>query len=400
MKRLLLIVIVNIAVFCTLIVLAEVAGQTYYYVTHGRFIFQNHVSAYHFDVDDPPQYTYNSMFELHPLLAVRPRKNVRIKNYMDDKVITTTDRYTRWTGAPEDDSKLIRVAISGGSTAFGTGVTDSDSWPALLQAKLGDQFSVVNYGVPCYSTAEAIIQMALTIPEIKPDFIILYHGWNDIILYHHKDLNPDYYAHGTEVQDCVQVPSLREKTLFEKLNELSAVVRLASRINVLASGIKLKLFGPSAIQTGETEDCSKFDTPDPAVDRLYVRNLQTLKLLSEHAAPYTLFVPQILNYRWFSEEEGTKTYNNCWNKIKDTAMPRLMDRFNMLVKSVCPGGDPKCIFVDGVLKVEWEPDDFVDDGHFSRKGGEKFADVLSRIILSKVKERKLGKESTHDIAPN
>lgn len=396
MKRLFLIVIVNIAVFCTLIVIAEIAGQTYYYITHGRFIFQNTVSGYHFEDDGPLQYTYNSMFEPHPLLAVRPRKNVRIKNYMNDKVITTTDRHTRWTGAPEDDTKSIKVAISGASTTFGTGVTDTDSWPALLQAKLGDKFSVINYGVPCYSTAEAIIQMALTIPEVKPDFIILYHGWNDIILYHHNDLNPDYYVHGTEVQDCVQVPSLREKTLFEKLNELSAVVRIASRINILASEIRAKLVGPSVTQTTETEDCSKYDTPDPEVDRLYVRNLQTLKLLSEQTAPYTLFVPQILNYRWFSEEEGTRTYNNCWNKIKDSAMPRLMDRFNMLVKSVCPGGDPKCIFVDGVLNVDWEPDDFVDDGHFSRKGGEKFTDVISRVILSKVKEGKLGRDRIQD----
>jgi lysophospholipase L1-like esterase len=318
---------------------------------------------------------------------------------MNDKVITTTDRHTRWTGAPEDDTELIKVAISGASTTFGTGVTDTDSWPALLQAKLGDQFSVINYGVPCYSTAEAIIQMALTIPEVKPDFIILYHGWNDIILYHHKDINPDYYVHGSEVQECVQVPGLREKTLFEKLNELSAVVRLASKINILASEIESKLVGHSA-QTGETEDCSKFDTPDPAVDRLYVRNLQTLKLLSEYAAPYTLFVPQILNYYWFREEEESKTYYNCWNKIENSAMPRLMDRFNMLVKSVCPGGDPKCIFVDGVLNVNWEPDDFVDDGHFSRKGGEKFADVISRIILSKVKERGLGNNQDRGNASN
>lgn len=400
MKRYFLIVIVNIAVFCTLIVLAEIAGQTYYYLTHGRFMFQDTVSEYHIDSEDPLQYTYNSMFELHPLLAVRPRKNLKIRNYMNDKVITTTDRHTRWTGAPEDDSGLIRVAISGGSTTFGTGVTDSDSWPALLQDKLGDGFSVINYGVPCYSTAEAIIQMALTIPEVKPDFIILYHGWNDIILYHHKDINPDYYVHGSEVQDCVQVPSLREKTLFEKLNELSAVVRLASRINGSVSGLKSKLFGPNAAQPGGGEDCTKFDTPDPEVDRLYVRNLETLKVLSEEAAPYTLFVPQILNYYWFREEERSKTYDNCWNKIENSAMPKLMDRFNMLVKSVCPGGDPKCIFVDGVLKVDWEPDDFVDDGHFSRKGGEKFAEVMSRIILSKVKEGKLGKEHAQDNAPN
>lgn len=377
MKKLFLIIIVNIALFCTLIVVMEISGQIFYYLTHGRFIYQIPAPTYHFKANDPDEYHYQSMFELHPLLVVRPRKNVQIKNYMNDNVITTTSRYTRWTGAPEDDSKLIKVAVLGGSTTFGTGVTDSDSWPALLQAKLGDQFSVINYGIPCFTTAEAIIQMALTVPEIEPDFVILYEGWNDINLYHEKDFSPDYYSHGMVIQDCVQIPRYKEKTLFDKLNELSAIVRLAYII-------KLKFH-----RHPDTQPCTKFDTPDPTVDRIYVRNLKTLKLLSEQIAPYTLFVPQVLNYHWFMEKEVSKTYYDCWSNIKDSAMPQLMDRFNILMQSVCSNVDSKCLFVDSVLDENWEPEDFVDDGHFSRKGGEKFADIISQVILFKAKEGKL-----------
>jgi lysophospholipase L1-like esterase len=393
MKKLFLIVIVNIAVFCTLIILTEIAGQIFYYITHGRFVFQNPAPAYQFETNGANQFQYYSMFEQHPLLAARPRKNVKIKNYMNGKEITTTDRYTRWTGAPEDDSKLIRVAVLGGSTTFGTGVTDSDSWPALLQAKLGDQFSVINYGVPCYSTAEAIIQMALTVPEIKPEFVIFYQGWNDIVLYHEKDFSPDFYSQGMEVQDCVQVSRYKEKTSFEKLSELSAIVRLASIM-------KSKLDRHSNAVQSRSGDCAKYDTPDPAVDNTYVRNLKTLKLLSEQIAPYTLFVPQILNSAWYREKDTRITFYDCAYKIKNSAMPRLMDRFNMLEKSVCPFDDSKCIFVNGVLNTDWEPEDFVDDGHFSRKGGEKFTDIISRVILSKVKEKKLRKVHVKYNAPN
>lgn len=83
--------------------------------------------------------------------------------------ITSTDIHTRWTEAPADDQNVISVAVLGGSTTFGTRVTDADSWPALLQDMLGDGYAVTNYGVSGYSTAEAIIQMALIVPETEPN---------------------------------------------------------------------------------------------------------------------------------------------------------------------------------------------------------------------------------------
>lgn len=375
MKKLLTIAFINIAAFCTLIVAIELFGQLIYYLTHGKFIYQIPAPAYNVKANDPNYYHYQSLFEPHPLLVVRPKKNVQIKDYMSDKKITTTDRHTRWTGSLEDDSDLIRVAVLGGSTTFGTGVTDSDSWPALLQARLGDGFSVINFGIPCYSTAETIVLTALVVPEVKPDFIIYYQGWNDIVLYHESDFTPDFYSHGMMIQDCVQIPKDREKTLFGKLNELSAIARLASVI-----GSKI----PSSTSI---KDCTTFDIPDPEVDRIYVRNLNTLKALSEQTAPNTLFVPQVLNYDWFIEKGKSKTYYDCWSKIRNSAMPRLMDRFNAMMQSVCSGNDPGCLYVDGVLKVTWGPEDFIDDGHFSREGGEKFADIISSVILSRTKER-------------
>ncbi len=383
MKKFSLLIIVNIAVFCTLIVVMEISGQIVYYLRHGIFIFQsterNAARDYH-----------RQVFEMHPYLAARLRKNVKVKNYLKPELtITTTSKSTRWTGAPDDDSKLIRIAALGGSTTFGTGVTDSETWPALLQAKLGNKFSVVNYGVPAVATTDAIIQLALVVPEIKPDFVILYEGWNDIYYYHDSNFSPDHYRHGIDVQNSLRIPVYKETTLYEKLYEVSAIVRLASKI-------KGKLYPPS-----DTYPCLTYDIPDPDVDRIFVRNLKTLKLLSEDIAAYTLFVPQILNYHWFMEEKQSEKCNYFGsndesNHIKYNAMPRLMDRFNSLMQPICSKNDTKCIFVDSVLKVKWEPDDFIDEGHFSRKGGEKFADIISQVILSKTKEGRLNVSIQND----
>lgn len=373
MQKRLLLIVVNIAVLCTLLVIIELTGQVIYFLIHGKLLYQVKSSTTATNVD-------SEVFEYHPFFAARLRQNARIVDPKTNESVTITAKHTRWTGAPENDSNLIKIAVVGGSTTFCTSVTDKDSWPAILQAKLGNKFSVINYGVPGYSTVDAIIQLALIIPEEKPDFIIFYEGWNDIYLYHSPDLTPDYYIQGIGLQDVLEVPRYREQTLLEKLNDISAIVRISSKI-------KSKLSVPI-----KTHPCIKYDSPDPLVDRLYIRNLKTMKILSENIAEYTLFVPQVMNYDWFMNYKDPEICNAQGDDnigpryIKSSAMPRLLDRFNLFMKSVCSSNDRKCIFVQEISDVDWEPTDFVDMGHFSKSGNEKFADIISQVILTKIKQ--------------
>lgn len=362
-KRKLSPIITNIIILFILLIVIETVGQIAYYFRYGMFLYQMIPGA-----------DYPEVFELHPYLVGRFKKNVSATDAKTNERISATKYHTRSTGAPEDDSELIRVAILGGSTTFGTGVTDADSWPAILQSKLGKGYSVINYGMPGYTTVEAIIQTALIVPERRPQFVIFYEGWNDIHNYHVPELGEDYYADGMSQYEILGIPIKKESKFWGEIYQISAIGRLAAKIKRTLTG--------SGVQP-----CLEYDTPDEFVDKIYVRNLETLKLLSEHIAPYTLFVPQVLNYQAFKEKENLDACSSNWSiHVKNSAMPRLMDRFNSLMQSVCAKDDPKCLYVDGVLKVKWEQDDFVDDGHFTRKGGEKFADQISEIILSKLKK--------------
>lgn len=350
MKKKLFLLLASFVFFCSIIVVIEVFTQIAHYITFGYFVFNEDSNTGSYD---------SQLFEMHPFLVRRLRKDVTVKH--KGKTIKTTNYHTRWTGAPEDDSKLVRIAVVGGSTTFGTRVTDRDSWPAILQSKLGNQFSVINYGVPGYSTAEAIIQMALIVPEAKPHFVILFQGLNDIHNYHETGFGVDYYGHGIIQSGKLGIEQSKE-TFLDKLNHLSAIVRLIRKVS-------LRLF-PETYQT--------FNTPDPFVDRIYVRNLKTLKLLSENIGAYVLFVPQLLNYSAYIGKEGA----NPWTRhIKNSAMPELMGRFNSLMQSVCSENDSKCSFLNCILMEQWVPDDFVDTAHFSKKGGEKFAEAITQYIL-------------------
>jgi lysophospholipase L1-like esterase len=356
MKRKLFIVFINISIACTLLVGAELLGQIIYYLKTGHH-YEEH-------------YLHRQVFELHPYLAVRLKKNVVVQE--DGKTITTTGINTRWTGAPPNDQNLIRIAVLGGSTTFGAGVTDKDTWPALLQGILGDRYAVINYGVDGYSTAEAIIQMSLLVPEKSPHIIIFYEGWNDIHNYHDAELGPDYYSHGMKQYTNQNIEVFcKNKSFSEKASEVSIIFRFASKIH---SALFDKKSDAAITPT--------YTTPDPFVDRIYVRNLRTLKLLARGMNATALFIPQVLNYSVFKGEE---TSNDWTPFIKNDAMPALMDRFNALMNGVCLPQESDCRVLNDVLREKWEPSDFIDEGHFSRKGGLKFAEIVARYITVTMK---------------
>lgn len=83
------------------------------------------------------------------------------------------------------DNPDYRIFVIGGSTTFGVGVTDSNTFPSILQQKLSAKFpyhniEVVNAGIPgAYSFPEANL-IKNKILAYDPDLLIIYDGWNDL----------------------------------------------------------------------------------------------------------------------------------------------------------------------------------------------------------------------------
>lgn len=71
------------------------------------------------------------------------------------------------------------VVCMGGSSTYGTAVPGEDAYPAQLNRLLGDDYNVVNAGVPGYTTANIIGLLASRIVHLKPDTAIFYVGFND-----------------------------------------------------------------------------------------------------------------------------------------------------------------------------------------------------------------------------
>ena len=95
----------------------------------------------------------------------------------------------------------IRVMIVGGSSVFDTSVTDtpdnlSNSWPSKVQKILHQDgisnVEVINAGIPGQSTLDSLGRLFSELWYFEPDYVLIYHGWNDIKFWSHKEVSPEH----------------------------------------------------------------------------------------------------------------------------------------------------------------------------------------------------------------
>jgi lysophospholipase L1-like esterase len=360
------VVYLNVATVCVLLAALELSGQVVYFVAKGYPLFERDRHVLVEGSQNP--------FEVHPFLVARLKQNVKVSQ--DGKTVTTTSDHTRWTGAPVARANVINVALLGGSTTFGSGMTDVDTWPAQLQAILGPDYAVTNYGMPGYSSTESIIQLALVVPENRPRVIVLYEGWNDIHNYHDAELGGDYYRHGMRQYSNLGIERPRPRGLVAKLADISSLFYFPQ---VVSRRADLGSFSTAPTNDAyPTPDQDADPNPDPVVDRLYVRNLLTQKALVRHLGAFVFFVPQVMNASRFKGPSGS-----AWTPhVRNEAMPRLTARFNGFMDGVCTAREAGCAVLKDATDRTWLPDDFIDEGHFSREGNRKFARLIASSITA------------------
>ena len=77
------------------------------------------------------------------------------------------------------DSGPRLVLVFGDSLSAGYGLRLSESWPSLLQARLGEHFRVVNASVSGETTAGGLTRLPAALTEHAPALVVLELGGND-----------------------------------------------------------------------------------------------------------------------------------------------------------------------------------------------------------------------------
>jgi lysophospholipase L1-like esterase len=103
----------------------------------------------------------------------------------DDKVYTSNSLGFRGPEVvvPKPPGRY-RIVCLGASTTYSDAVGDEDAYPFLMErmlreARPGRDIEVVNAGVPSYTTAESLANLAFRVLDLQPDAIVVYHACND-----------------------------------------------------------------------------------------------------------------------------------------------------------------------------------------------------------------------------
>jgi len=302
-----------------------------------------------------------NLFRPHPYLVGSPVKNIR---YTRGELTYTHNRLGfRGEQFPlEKPAGKTRVVTIGGSTTYGVGVNDEETWPYHLSKELGADFHVINMGVPGYSSAENLIQTERYLAELQPALAIYLIGLNDLRNINIEGLKADY--------SDFHRPSLYGAFgLCENEN-----------LPPLAS---VKLFVMIGQQLGLIETC-----PNQAIDvktrkhrgmdehafSIYVYNLNRIVEECRTQGIELMFVPQILL------EEVLKTGDYSWwiPYVPTEKMDDMMWAYNMGLKAVAKSnGIP---FASEVLEHNWQKSDFVDLSHFNNDANLELAQLIARKL--------------------
>ena len=302
--------------------------------------------ALHLQLYQPVPRVLFERFEAHPLLVVQPR----VGNFGFGISHDAARHRTTINEGKAPSAK--RIFVFGGSTAYDTGNPDEKTWPSRLSALLGGNFTVVNFGIPAYSSLENLIQSLFAFRDQPPVCAIYYEGWNDLRNSHVTNLRNDYSdMELPHIADFLQ--PARRRGLLETYSVFLGLVGT--------------LLDPPPRLPWVSGDVN--DQQDLRLSRIYQDNIKLIAAVGRQFGVRVIFIPQVMNYtRLTAERIGDMPF------IKEKDTKKLMALINEDLARAA--GESGADFIAAPLSVAWAGGDFVDDGHFNAVGAEKFAQSI------------------------
>jgi len=187
---------------------------------------------------------------------------------------------------------VFRIVTLGGSSTWGAGVNDGETYPAQLQEVLNKHFGrgrveVINAGLPWFSTEDIVVLFEALIVKLKPDLVTFYIGHND--------------AHRLVSQ------MLARRELGSILGKVEIGVDALAPYSYLFKKAQYRL---TNLSFSRNQDLSRPFTADEmaqqgdSVDSSFRARVMRVKGLVDSQGIYTLFITQIQSPIFEYQERG------------------------------------------------------------------------------------------------
>lgn len=326
-----------VAYFLCLAILVEAIAQGSFLAAHGH-LYQ-----------PLPAISY-AMFDPDPVSLASPHPG----NFVDGLSHDANHHRTTVNEGKVANPKLIYVF--GGSTTYDVGNRDSDTWPSQLSRLLGPDYAVENYGVPGFSSMEALGQSLFAFRDARVSCAVYYEGWNDLRNAHMAGLQSDYSDY--EIPYLNRALLLQSKPGFLQRNSLA----LAYAASLLAPAAGGKPAGQVSAEK------------DPRLSKIYRDNIGLLAAIGHSFGVTVVFIPQIVNRA--ALQQATPEDNRLVETfIRRQTMVRMVEFMNQDLADAATQSHAN--FLDAVEAAPWSSEDFLDTVHFAAKGSLKFAETIA-----------------------
>lgn len=303
-----------------------------------------------------------ALFEPHPQLVGIPRKSI--------SVVINNIHYAHnaqgFRGSePAKQKAKKRIICIGGSTTYGIGVSNNETWPYYLDSLLQPEFEVLNLGIPGHTTAEHKKLLPLALEKYHPDIVILHCGLNDIRNMHVHDFGNDYSR--------FHQPSLSASLGFCAQDRLPRVA-LAHVVFYFLQAIHV---APACPFRNTPPAGTLSDSVDGRVAEIFSANLDTLVALCAAKHIPVFLLPQVL-----SEDAVTDENLKWWIPyLTKKGIISALDTMNRIMENKAVEKQASFIVI---AKDELRTKaDFYDACHLNADGNLKLAEIVKTRLNSR-----------------
>ncbi len=152
-----------------------------------------------------------------------------MRQRLDGVLISTNELGLRSAAVAPKARGEFRLLVLGESSAFGIGVQQYETFPAVLEGLLNERgtrpYRVINAGVPAYSSFQSLLFLEQRGLRLKPDLVLFYHELNDYLPSSLRDSSNDTLGVSRTDQ---QWHATRRSTITRRLLAHSALYRFAA----------------------------------------------------------------------------------------------------------------------------------------------------------------------------
>jgi len=268
-------------------------------------------------------------------------------------------------------SGTYRIVCLGASTTYSISVTDEHTYPVYLQQTLtqalpNQKIEVINAGLVSATTAESMVRLMLKALPLKPDMVIVYHGFNDIVPRVFNGWREDY-LHFRKTPQYNRHPVTRLYTY--RLLQVSALHRLTKRGWFSTGNLSFHTWKLDNLPKGDKARMVNFHATQPEP---FKRNLEYILDLCRAAD-----VEVVLSTFAFDD-----TLSDWTVRVPEPAWGLGIAQHNELIRQLASEYD--CALVPFAEEAEGHSEWFSDSIHMNEEGnrmkGQIFADTVVQII--------------------